>query len=157
MLTLDAPERMNTISPVMLREISELLLRADADPEVRCIVLTGQGRAFTVGQDLSEFSDPRHGEPDGGFRGLMRALSQVPVPLVAAVNGMAGTLSSKPASGRMPNVARRTGPVPSVAAVDATTDPVKNRLTPDASQRSGSNSEKTGLNVTKAATAEKES
>ncbi|MGB7879327.1 MAG: enoyl-CoA hydratase-related protein, partial [Ilumatobacteraceae bacterium] len=45
-LTLDAPERMNTISGIMLQQISDLLLRADRDPEVRCIVLTGAGRAF---------------------------------------------------------------------------------------------------------------
>ena len=41
-ITLNAPERMNTISGVMLREISERLLEADRDPDVRCIVLTGR-------------------------------------------------------------------------------------------------------------------
>ena len=46
-LTLDAPQRMNTISAGMLRQISVLLLRADRDPEVRCVVLTGEGRAFS--------------------------------------------------------------------------------------------------------------
>jgi enoyl-CoA hydratase/carnithine racemase len=51
-LTLNAPERMNTISGVMLTQISELLLRADRDPDVRCIVLTGSGRAFCAGLDL---------------------------------------------------------------------------------------------------------
>jgi enoyl-CoA hydratase/carnithine racemase len=52
-------------------------------------VLTGAGRAFTVGQDLAEFADPRHAEPDGGFRGLMRAVEELQLPLVAAVNGLA--------------------------------------------------------------------
>jgi enoyl-CoA hydratase/carnithine racemase len=61
-LTLDAPQRMNTISPVMLREISELLLRADADPDVRCIVLTGSGRAFCAGLDLqAQMAGPKGG------------------------------------------------------------------------------------------------
>jgi enoyl-CoA hydratase/carnithine racemase len=86
-ITWTRPDALNAMSIEMWHGTRDALDSADADG-VRCIVLTGQGRAFTVGQDLSEFGDPRHAEPDGGFRGLMRALSQVPVPLVAAVNGM---------------------------------------------------------------------
>lgn len=52
-VTLDAPERMNTISARMLGELSEALLAADADRDVRCIVLTGAGRAFCAGLDLA--------------------------------------------------------------------------------------------------------
>ncbi|MET0323865.1 MAG: enoyl-CoA hydratase/isomerase family protein, partial [Ilumatobacteraceae bacterium] len=48
-ITLDAPERMNTISGPMLDAISRHLLEADHDPDVRCIVLTGAGRAFCAG------------------------------------------------------------------------------------------------------------
>jgi enoyl-CoA hydratase/carnithine racemase len=51
-ITLNAPERMNTISGPMLKQLSELLLAADRDPEVRCIILTGTGRAFCAGLDL---------------------------------------------------------------------------------------------------------
>jgi enoyl-CoA hydratase/carnithine racemase len=65
-LTLDAPERMNTISAAMLESISELLLRADADPDVRCIVLTGAGRAFCAGLDLQA----QMATPKGGLGGL---------------------------------------------------------------------------------------
>src|SRR4051794_26381285 len=52
-ITLNAPERMNTISGPMLTELSERLLEADADRDVRCVVLTGSGRAFCAGLDLS--------------------------------------------------------------------------------------------------------
>ena len=52
-ITLNAPERMNTISGPMLERLSELLLAADRDREVRAIVLTGAGRAFCAGLDLS--------------------------------------------------------------------------------------------------------
>lgn len=52
-LTLNAPERMNTISGPMLQAISERLLEADADPDARCVVLTGTGRAFCAGLDLA--------------------------------------------------------------------------------------------------------
>lgn len=52
-VTLNAPERMNTISGPMLSELSDQLLRADRDRDVRCIVLTGAGRAFCAGLDLA--------------------------------------------------------------------------------------------------------
>jgi enoyl-CoA hydratase/carnithine racemase len=52
-ITLNAPERLNTISGAMLDALSGRLLEADADRQVRCIVLTGAGRAFCAGLDLS--------------------------------------------------------------------------------------------------------
>jgi enoyl-CoA hydratase/carnithine racemase len=51
-LTLNRPERMNTISGPMLNQLTELLLKADRDRDVRCIVLTGTGRAFCAGLNL---------------------------------------------------------------------------------------------------------
>lgn len=52
-ITLNAPERLNTISGAMLDELSEQLLRGDRDRRVRCIVLTGAGKAFCAGLDLA--------------------------------------------------------------------------------------------------------
>lgn len=52
-ITLNAPQRMNTISGAMLDELSERLLQADRVADVRCIVLTGAGRAFCAGLDLA--------------------------------------------------------------------------------------------------------
>lgn len=51
-ITLNAPERMNTISRTMLSELGERLLEAENDPEVRCVILTGAGRMFCAGLDL---------------------------------------------------------------------------------------------------------
>ncbi len=51
-LTLNRPDRMNTISGPMLNQLAQLMLKADRDPEVRCIVLTGRGRAFCAGLNL---------------------------------------------------------------------------------------------------------
>ena len=53
-ITLNRPERMNTISPAMLDELCDLLKRANKDPEARVVVLTGTGRAFCAGLDLTE-------------------------------------------------------------------------------------------------------
>jgi enoyl-CoA hydratase/carnithine racemase len=98
-LTLDAPERMNTISGVMLRQISELLIRADADPGVRCIVLTGAGRAFCAGLDLqAQMAGPAGGLGNLGggeaFTGEFDLRSAPPVvlhnidtPTICALNG----------------------------------------------------------------------
>lgn len=60
-ITLNAPDRMNTISATMLDAISGRLLEADADPEARCVVLTGAGRAFCAGLDLSAQSKTESG------------------------------------------------------------------------------------------------
>jgi enoyl-CoA hydratase/carnithine racemase len=51
-ITLNRPERMNAISGPMLAKLSQDLLKANADPKVRVVILTGAGRAFCVGLDL---------------------------------------------------------------------------------------------------------
>jgi len=53
-ITLNAPERMNTISGPMLNELVRLLIEANEDPAVRCVILTGKGRAFCAGLDLRQ-------------------------------------------------------------------------------------------------------
>ena len=57
LITLNAPERMNTISRDMLGELTRLLVKANEDPAVRCVILTGVGRAFCAGLDLREARD----------------------------------------------------------------------------------------------------
>jgi len=51
-VTLNAPERMNTISGPMLNDLTRLLIIANEDRDVRCVILTGNGRAFCAGLDL---------------------------------------------------------------------------------------------------------
>ncbi len=45
-ITLNAPERMNTISGPMLDTLARMLTEANEDPQVRCVILTGAGKAF---------------------------------------------------------------------------------------------------------------
>ena len=54
LLTFNRPDRMNTISHAMLGALTERLLQADADPNVRAIVITGAGRAWCAGLDVTE-------------------------------------------------------------------------------------------------------
>ncbi len=72
-ITLNAPERLNTISGAMLDQLSARLLDAERDRDVRCIVLTGAGRAFCAGLDLTaQMSAPK------GTLGGMGALDANP-------------------------------------------------------------------------------
>ena len=98
-ITLDAPERMNTISGLMLGEISARLLQADRDGEVRCIVLTGEGRAFCAGLDLqAQMAGPKGGLGNLGgpssFTGEFElrdappiVLHNIDTPTICALNG----------------------------------------------------------------------
>ena len=62
-ITLNRPERMNTISRAMLGQLTERLVQADEDPAVRVVILTGTGRAFCAGLDLAEATrTPKAGE-----------------------------------------------------------------------------------------------
>jgi enoyl-CoA hydratase len=65
-ITLNRPEKLNAITPTMLREIHDAVWEADDDTSVHCLVLRGAGRAFCAGYDLSGVGDER--EP-GRYRG----------------------------------------------------------------------------------------
>lgn len=57
-LTLNRPERLNTLTPALCRELHAALVDGARDPGVRCIVLTGAGRGFCAGFDLSGGGEP---------------------------------------------------------------------------------------------------
>ena len=54
LLTLDRPEKLNAATSQMLRHLLASISEADADDDVRAMLLTGAGKAFCVGQDLSD-------------------------------------------------------------------------------------------------------
>jgi enoyl-CoA hydratase len=97
-ITLNRPEARNALSSEVLRLLPEALRTADADPEVRVIILTGADPAFCAGLDLKELgsSGQNLGSGSGadgsrnrdGVRGPFPALSK---PLIGAVNGVAIT------------------------------------------------------------------
>lgn len=90
-ITLDRPDRMNALLPGMGEEYADLLRRADADPQARVIVVTGAGRGFCSGADLSVLAEGRDaldGYLDGqGVDTLPTAALRIGTPVVAAING----------------------------------------------------------------------
>lgn len=95
-ITFNRPERMNTITPGMLRALSERLLEADGDDDVRVIVLTGAGRAWCAGLDVGAAAsgDGIGGDGGAGATGEFNlrdappvVLNKIDTPTVAALNG----------------------------------------------------------------------
>lgn len=91
-LTFDRPEALNAFNEALYDATAEALLAAADDPEVAVVLVTGNGRAFSSGQDLLEMHaiatnpDFQHGRH--GFPGLIDALVAFPKPLICAVNGI---------------------------------------------------------------------
>jgi 2-(1,2-epoxy-1,2-dihydrophenyl)acetyl-CoA isomerase len=95
-ITLHRPERMNAWTWPMHAAFFELVDRADDDPEVRAVVITGAGRAFSSGADLKAGFDPTpSGVPDvhtaltERYHPIITGIRRMPKPVVAAVNGPA--------------------------------------------------------------------
>ena len=89
-LTLDRPAKLNAFTAAGYRELTARLNAAAADVHVHVCVLTGAGRAFSAGVDLTEMGRPGGpGELGHGFDPLLSALAAFPKPLLAAVNGLA--------------------------------------------------------------------
>ena len=93
-ISLNRPERLNSIMPRLLDELVEALAAADRDPAVRAIVLTGEGRAFCSGDDLKDFAEQLAGE--AGTRAYIERIQDVTraivlgdTPVVGAIRGWA--------------------------------------------------------------------
>lgn len=92
-ITLDRPAKLNAFNREMALELQEALDQCATDSNVRAVYLTGAGKGFSAGQDLSEVVDPlgpgmnrillEHYNP------IVRRIVRLPKPVVAAVNGVA--------------------------------------------------------------------
>ena len=90
-LTLNRPEKLNAITGELLDALYAALKEGEEDREVRALLLTGAGRAFSAGQDLTEFGDrkPDYEAHLRRYNRVVEALSGLEKPLVVAVNGVA--------------------------------------------------------------------
>ncbi|MCM2576200.1 enoyl-CoA hydratase/isomerase family protein [Streptomyces meridianus] len=99
-ITLNRPDAMNALDVETKEALRDALLQAAADPAVRAVLLTGNGKAFCVGQDLKEHIGLLEADREAGTGGTMNtvrehynpittAIATMPKPVVAAVNGVA--------------------------------------------------------------------
>jgi 2-(1,2-epoxy-1,2-dihydrophenyl)acetyl-CoA isomerase len=95
-LTLNRPERLNSFTVAMHGELRAALDAADADPAVRCLLLTGAGRGFCAGQDLADRAVAPGSEAldlgasiENYYKPLLLRLRRLRMPTVCAVNGVA--------------------------------------------------------------------
>jgi 2-(1,2-epoxy-1,2-dihydrophenyl)acetyl-CoA isomerase len=93
-LTLNRPEAYNAVNTPLARELLEATTQMDEDSAVRCLVITGAGKAFCAGGDVKGFHD--HGADIGAhlkqltglLHGAVSRLARMPKPVIAAVNGV---------------------------------------------------------------------
>lgn len=96
-IVLNRPDVLNAFNDELGFAVLEAVEKAAADPSVRCIVLTGAGRAFSSGEDLGALSGGYESgtPPELGrtlvdrYNPLIRAIRNAPKPVVAAINGVA--------------------------------------------------------------------
>ncbi len=102
-IRLQRPDRLNAIGAVARAQLAAALERVERDPTVRCVVLTGSGRAFCAGADVREM------RPDGGtmrlpeevgrilreeYGPMLTRIRHMPKPVIAAVNGVAAGIGA---------------------------------------------------------------
>jgi 2-(1,2-epoxy-1,2-dihydrophenyl)acetyl-CoA isomerase len=94
-IRLNRPDKLNALTWQLAREAREAVESVAADPNLRCLVITGEGRGFSAGQDLGEFQAGGLDHLDiaehlrTGYNRLIRSLVELPKPVIAGVNGVA--------------------------------------------------------------------
>jgi 2-(1,2-epoxy-1,2-dihydrophenyl)acetyl-CoA isomerase len=92
-ITLNRPQSLNAFVPQMNKEVLDALKEAERDNEVRCLTITGAGRAFCAGQDLKGRTPEQKGSLGASLREkynpMIRQIRQMEKIVIAAVNGVA--------------------------------------------------------------------
>src|SRR6266851_5259566 len=99
-ITMNRPEVLNAFNDIMLAELTEVVEAVAQDEAVRCVVLTGAGRAFGSGQDLHSLVEGRSSGALGEvsehlqkYHRVVYAIREMPKPVIAAVRGVAAGIS----------------------------------------------------------------
>ncbi|SVE05870.1 uncharacterized protein METZ01_LOCUS458724, partial [marine metagenome] len=92
-ITLDRPDKYNSFVREMALKLQEKLDACNQDQSVRCILITGSGKAFSAGQDLKEAIDPKGLEIEKivrqHYNPIIQKIRESKKPIIAAVNGIA--------------------------------------------------------------------
>lgn len=92
-INLNRPDKLNSFHRDMAKELQDALNRTEYDQSIRCVLLTGNGRAFSAGQDIREIMD-KHEDPLGdtvrfSYNPVIKSIRELNKPVIAAVNGIA--------------------------------------------------------------------
>lgn len=93
-ITLNRPDKYNSLNDAMHKALGDAVRQAQTDNSVRCVLLTGSGRAFCAGQDLADSAEDG-AAPDVGavlekyYTPLITAITTMDKPVICAVNGVA--------------------------------------------------------------------
>lgn len=99
-LTFNRPDRLNSFTTEMFKELKVALKKITPEQGVRCLIITGSGRGFCAGQDLNERAETKGSTPDlsasleKNYNPIIRKISQLEVPVLCAVNGVAAGAGS---------------------------------------------------------------
>lgn len=95
-ITLNRPEKLNAFAGTMREDLADALDRAGSDPAVRCVILTGAGRAFSSGGDIEAMRELQKRDDEEGFlrllesgRRIVLAIRDMGKPVVAMIHGVA--------------------------------------------------------------------
>ena len=93
-ITLNRPQTLNAFNDQMIQEVTAVLKQASREQAIRCVVLTGNGRAFSSGQDLSDISSRGDTFSIGehlrhGYHKLIQQMVTLEKPIIGAINGIA--------------------------------------------------------------------
>ena len=94
-LLLNRPERHNAMNDELIREVTEAAIELDNNPQVRAVVLTGQGESFCAGGDLKwmqgifDASRAERVEDSARLARMLRTLNELSKPLIGRINGQA--------------------------------------------------------------------
>ncbi len=92
-ITFDRPDKFNSFNRELALGVQSALKEAAYDTSIRCVVITGNGKAFCAGQDLAEAIDPNGPElstiVSEHYNPIILAIRKLPKPVIAAVNGVA--------------------------------------------------------------------
>ena len=91
-VTIDRPEALNALNGDVIAELEQVVTALENDRDVRCMILTGEGRSFVAGADIGEqYPLDLDGGRRWGQRGsaLFRRIEKLEIPTIAAVNGFA--------------------------------------------------------------------
>ena len=92
-ITLNRPEKYNSFVREMALSFQNTLANCESDDSIRCILITGEGKAFCAGQDLKEAIDPQGPEIEQivreHYNPIIKRIREIEKPVIAAVNGVA--------------------------------------------------------------------